>query len=352
VLKGCKARLGADHPGTLTTKNGLANLYRARGQYGQAEALYREVLKGRTARLEADHPDTLTTKGNLAALYQARGQYAQAETLFKEVLAGFTARLGADHPHTLSSKNNLAVLYWRMKKLDRSVALFEELLEQKKRNLGPGHPGTLQELANLGVNYRDAGRLAEGIRCLEEALAGVRKTPVPLPRQLAWIPGELAQTYDRVKQHAKAEAVCREFLPQFRRQLGTDNPRTLTLMAQLGESLVAQEKHAEAEPLLRDCLAIRQKKQPDGWATFSTRSALGGALLGQKKYAGAEPLLKDGYAGLKQRQGKIPEPFRQARLTAALDRLVALYEATGNQEEAARWRKEREAMKRPPAPQP
>ena len=39
----------------------------------------------------------------------------------------------------------------------------------------------------------------------------------------------------------------------------------------------------DAEPLLRKCLAIREKTQPDLWTTFNTQSLLGGALLGQKK---------------------------------------------------------------------
>ena len=41
-----------------------------------------------------------------------------------------------------------------------------------------------------------------------------------------------------------------------------------------------------AEPLLRECLAIREKTQPDVWTTFNPGApGLGGALLGQKKFA-------------------------------------------------------------------
>ena len=36
---------------------------------------------------------------------------------------------------------------------------------------------------------------------------------------------------------------------------------------------------AEAEPLLRECLAIRERTQADAWTTFNTKSLLGGALL-------------------------------------------------------------------------
>jgi eukaryotic-like serine/threonine-protein kinase len=73
---------------------------------------------------------------------------------------------------------------------------------------------------------------------------------------------------------------------------------------------------------------------------------LGGALLGQKKYAEAEPLLLSGYEGMKRRAATIAPPGR-IRLTEAVQRLVALYEATGNKDAAARWRTELEKAKTP-----
>src|SRR5262249_23160903 len=157
---------------------------------------------------------------NLATLYMSQGKHAQAEALYKEVLEVKTAKLGADHPATLLAKNDLAALYWRMKKLDRSIPLFEEGVEQQQKKQGAEHPDTLLALTNRGVNYRDAGRLDDGIRCLEEALAAIRKSPDPILAKLAWIPGELAWTYDGAKQYAKSEPLYREFLQQGRQQFG------------------------------------------------------------------------------------------------------------------------------------
>jgi hypothetical protein len=121
-------------------------------------------------------------------------------------------------------------------------------------------------------------------------------------------------------------------------------------MAVLGLNLLQQKKYADAEPVLRECLSIREKKQPGVWTTFNTQSMVGGALLGQKKYAEAEPMLIKGYQGMKDQEGKIP-PQGKVRLVEGLERLVQLYEATGNRDEAARWRKRllqaQEAQKKP-----
>ena len=118
-------------------------------------------------------------------------------------------------------------------------------------------------------------------------------------------------------------------------------------MSQIGSSLLAAKAYVQAEPLLRESLAIRERVAPDEWWTFSVMSWLGGALLGQKKYIDAEPLLVAGYEGMKQREKTIPPPLKP-RLTEAVERLVQLYEATARPDEAAKWRQELDSWKGSP----
>jgi hypothetical protein len=109
-------------------------------------------------------------------------------------------------------------------------------------------------------------------------------------------------------------------------------------------ALLQLKAYADAEPILRECLAIREKTQPDVWTTFNSKSQLGGALLGRKAYAEAEPLLVAGYDGMKRREATIPLQGKD-RLSEALERLVQLYEATDRPVDAARCRQELEARK-------
>jgi hypothetical protein len=126
------------------------------------------------------------------------------------------------------------------------------------------------------------------------------------------------------------------------RVLGKEH--TLHIMDMVGLNLLQQRRYTEAEPLLRECLAIRAQKLPDSWLHFNTMSLLGGSLLGQEKYAEAKPLLVQGYEGMKQREATIPAASK-VRLTQALERLVQLYDAWGKPDEAAKWRKELEASR-------
>jgi hypothetical protein len=112
------------------------------------------------------------------------------------------------------------------------------------------------------------------------------------------------------------------------------------MLAQIGLSFLHQKKWTEAEPNLRESLAIREKSQPDVWSTFNTQSMLGGAFLGQKKYAEAEPILLKGYHGMKEREATIM-PIWKDGIAEALDRLIELFTATNKPDEVKKWQAER-----------
>ena len=48
-----------------------------------AEALYKQLLQVRTAKLGADHPDTLATKNDLAGLYRSMNNPDRSIPLLK-----------------------------------------------------------------------------------------------------------------------------------------------------------------------------------------------------------------------------------------------------------------------------
>ena len=111
----------------------------------------------------------------------------------------------------------------------------------------------------------------------------------------------------------------------------------------LAAVLVRQDKLEEAEPMIRECLAIRHKKLPNDWRTFDALSLMGSALSRQVKYAEAEPLLLSGYDGMKQRESTIPAPTKV--LSRAVNRLVQHYESSGRSADAAVWKERLELLK-------
>src|SRR5262249_51820292 len=124
-----------------------------------------------------------------------------------------------------------------------------------------------------------------------------------------------------------AVSVYRELLlrdPKLR-TLPADHPDRALALIQLGIYLLQIDQPAVAEPVLRECLAIREKQMPDDFRRFNACSLLGRALLDQQKFAEAEPLLLQGYEGLRRREARIP-PNSFVHPDEVLERLVMLYE--------------------------
>ena len=234
---------------------------------------------------------------NLAGAYQAAGQTGKAVKLFEVTLAKRQAQLGSDHPGTLITMHNLASAYLADGQLEKAIQLFEQALAKRQKKLGPDHPGTLVTMNHLARAYLADGQPKKAVPLFEQALE---------------------------KRKAK---------------LGPDHAATLKTMNGLAMAYQQDGDFARAEQLLHDCLALRERKEPDAVMTWATRSQLGGCLLGQKKYALAEPLLLAAYEGLKGRERTLLARDR-GRLTETLERIVRCYDAWGKPEQAKEWRQQ------------
>jgi serine/threonine protein kinase len=360
ALAKLKEKRGPNHPATLISLNNLGVLYFNAGRPDKALPLLEETVAGWKERLRPDHPRTLFCMNNLAAAYESAGQQDKALALYEQTWQLQKARLGPGHQDTLMCMNNLGTAYGRTGHLDRALPLLAETVRLREKALGRNHPDTLLTMTNLGDCYRHTGRLADATSLLEEVMDRAHKRPGGFPPAgLHGAFSSLAWTYDEAGQSARAEPLHREYLQRIEKQFGPDHARTAGALAGLGQNLLKQGKYAESEAALRRCLGNHLKRSPgpsksrEEWQAFEARSLLGGALLGQKKYAEAGPLLREAYEGLKQREKNIP-PYEKARLGQAAERLVRLYEATGEKEKAAEWRRELEAQrasqKKPPTP--
>ena len=204
--------------------------------------------------LGPDHPDTLTTLNNLAVAYRSAGRLPEAIALFERVRDGRIAKLGPDHPDTLTTLNNLAAAYWKTKQLDKSVPLFEDVLKRQEAKLGRQHP-----------RYADDGGQPRGQLQGCRPAQGGDPTPRRSPSSgesfptLRWVASPLIDAYAKAGENAKLADLLQEQLPEARKTLPKDSPQLAGLLAQIGLSLLAQKKWTEAEPLLRECLAIREK---------------------------------------------------------------------------------------------
>lgn len=340
-------RLGPEHFETLTTMANLAGAYQEARRLPESIALFEQVRDVLSARLGPDHPRVLGTLANLAFVYQDAGRLPEAIAALEHSHRAFVAKLGPAHPSSIATMQNLALAYQDAGRSAEAIALFERASAAFAAKLGDDHPDVLATVHNLGRAYVEAGRPAEGLPLLEKSALGLERIGFQYAAAGRMI-GYTATAYESAGRAEQGEAWRRKWMAALRAQVGDQDPAYASELATLGLNLLAQKKWEEAEAVLRDCLAIRQKSQPDAWSTFSAQSMLGAALLGKQDYAAAEPLLIAGYQGMEARQQTIPPPGR-IRFREAIERVIRLLDQTGRQAEADQWFQRLDPQ--PPAPE-
>jgi eukaryotic-like serine/threonine-protein kinase len=216
--------------------------------------------------------------------------------------------LGADHPETLRGMDTLAAVYQAANHWEKALPLLEQSLELKTVRLGLDHPATLTNISGLAFIYYQQEHHSRALEVLQPALETERLRSASQP---------------------------------------ADRNLRATLLILRAAILNQLARWEEAEHDAREALEIRRDLVPDDWGTFNALSHLGESLLGQAKLDEAAPLLLDGYRGLQERASQMPAMHQRQLLTDACERLVKLYEAQGDVEEAGRWRATRDVHASP-----
>jgi tetratricopeptide (TPR) repeat protein len=294
---------------------------------------------------ESYYADQILAQNREADELRKAGRNDDAITLQEQTLKDSKARLGSDHSYTLMSIHDLVVAYHFAGRHQEAIALLEATMEKARTTLGFDDELTISTMLKLAWSYKHLGRLPEAILLLEQLL---EKLKAKFGSDYVLFRGmpDLVDVFQDVGMLDQAERILRDLLQRERKEYGPKPDMISPTLGMLGHNLLRQQQYVAAEPILRECLAIREQKLPDHWLRYNTLSMLGGALLGQKKYAGAEPLLLQGYEGMKQREATIPLQGK-VRLAEAAERLVRLYEATNQPEKARTWREKLPSGKQP-----
>ena len=142
---------GLEHLSTLESMENLANCFKNRGKYAEAEDQFLRIL----SRAKSPWP---TLRNNLAILRCEQDRWIEAEEIFKELVAERTAELGMRHPDTLTTMHNLAALYSDLGKVDEAESIARSTLEEKLSCLGPDHPdvfSTIKVVAMLHLRREE-----------------------------------------------------------------------------------------------------------------------------------------------------------------------------------------------------
>jgi amino acid transporter/lipopolysaccharide biosynthesis regulator YciM len=339
--------VGADDPRVAQTMNNLALVYADNGRYQEAESILREALDAQRRTRGEEHAETLSTANDLAIAHFQLERFDEAGAEFAKIVEIRTRTEGPEHPETLQAGQNLAAVHFTVGDFRKAAAEYERVATAQRRVLGPEHPQTLLTLQNLSNAFRALGRYADAERLTIDTVAARKRVlgeehPLTLAslHSLAWV-------YQYEKRFTEADEIYVKILDARRRVLGPRHPETLIGWMMLTQVRLQQRRFAEAETLGQDLLAAYKEAAPDQWRRFYTETMVGESLVAQGKYAEAEPLLLSGHNGLVERRAKILPEQREPSINESIENLVSLYEKWGKPERAAEWRLKRPASATP-----
>ena len=251
---------GARAPRRRHRLNNLAGLYQAQGRYAEAEPLYRRSLAIREKALGPEHPDVGAALNNLAVLYRAQGRYAEAEPLYQAQPRHPREGAGA----RASRRRHVA------QQPGRAVPGPGPL--RRGRAALPAQPRHPREGAGARAPRRGHRRSTTWPSCTRPRAATPRpsrssgaaspsarrrwgRAPRRRHRRSTTWPsctGPRAATPRPSRSTGAAS-------PSARRRWGPSTPTSAPSLNNLAELYRAQGRYAEAEPLYRRSLAIREK---------------------------------------------------------------------------------------------
>jgi CHAT domain-containing protein/Tfp pilus assembly protein PilF len=321
VLSIRERELGPNHPDVAVALDNLANLYRIQGRHADAESLLQRSLEIREQALGSDDPDLAGTLLNLGALYLDQDRDAEAEPLLLRALAIWENAFGPDHPDVARAVNNLAGLYLNQARYADAEPLLQRSLSINEKTLGRDHPDVAESLNNLAILYWKQGRHSDAEPLLQRALAIREKALRRDHPAIADALNNLALLYKEQGRPADALPLFKRSLAIREKALGRDHPDVAESLNNLA-GLHADQ--VDPEPLLRRSLAIREKTfgrdHPDTAESLSNLAVL---YEDRGRLANAEPLYKRALA-IREKLGPNHPDF-----AASLNRLARLYQKQG-----------------------
>lgn len=202
--------LGEDHADTLKAVNNLAQarMGAAKGREPETLALCERAYEGRKRVLGIQDTATIRSLNNLAQLYRSRERYDEAESLFLDGLREIKGSSADSLATRLTVAANLGSLYVRQGKIDEALKLHSESYTDAKRVFGMNHPICLQTGIQYVQTLDRAKRYEEAIAELSPIFREYEKISLSQPSAL-FLPLRL---YARIYRHQEKYDLAREQL--------------------------------------------------------------------------------------------------------------------------------------------
>ena len=325
---------GNHHPEVARSLNYLGVVLGRLGKLPEAEAKLRGAAALQEALRGTQESALAETLGNLGVVLAQRARVTEAVATIRRALAIQERLFGHESAEVARSLKKLGTVLEQSDQPAEAEQCLRDALAINQKLLGARHPEVASTIHSLGIALVGLGRYTEALELYVQAVA-IRQQ---LPEDAGRSQKNLISALEQQGSLAELDRMLSRTVESMRARCGRDSVQVAYWLAPRAYVLLQERKYAEAEPVARECLAIRQRRQPGDWTAFHAQSLLGGALAGQKRFAAAEAELLSGYEGLLARAATLPAE-NALRPAEAARRLVELYTDWGRADQAGAWQR-------------
>lgn len=301
----------------------LAGIYYELGDINQSETNYQNALSTLQA-LDQKDPAYVNALDNLATLYKNKGRYQEAEALYLQALQAAEKFSSKSDNFYMSILDDLTLLYKITGRYQDAETKAKESLELRKQYLGEQHPDYATSLSILGQLYTSMGKYSEAETMYSKAIQIKKNNNADKTPEYATLQNLTAGLYKAMGRYQEAEALLQNAIKLRRELLGEKHPDYATTLNDLATLYKIQNRNAEAAEYYKQALEIRKatlgEKHPDYATSLDNLATF---YFTSKQYTEAEPYYKQ---ALEIRKAIFGE--KSPYYAASLNNLALLYENT------------------------
>ncbi len=270
----------------------LGEMYYATNSFNMAEVAF--VVAFGILELEAQQSNLMYPRvmADLGMLYNGMGRYQLAMEFTTRALKARKELRGESSIDYAASLNNLAVLYKNMGDFNEAEKDFTETLRINEKVSGKESMPYAITLNNRGVLFQNLGRYKEAERDIKECLKVAAKKMNTKSIKYARFQTNLGLLYQQEKKYNEAEEIFQSAINAVSRnplKSKKSNPDYAHLLEIKASLYIEINKYEEAEALLKEALAIYERKFGTSFSGYGlTKAKLGALYRSQEKLPEAE----------------------------------------------------------------
>ena len=240
--------------------NQLAEALFADNRFVEAMDLCKRAFELLGGNIHTATPEMMRTRNNLAALHVARGEYYLAARLLK-LNAQMMKLEGKAHDLAVSTTlNNLSEVFRLQGQLDEAWHQAVKALWARRRAVGRKHPLVAQSWSNLATIRLDAGRYPAAESLIKRALAIRQAHSQSHPASHAATLRSLAEVVLAAGRSYEAETIYRQAADIYEKAFGPNDPQLALTLTFLGRLHIECGQHGSAQQVLARAVEIQDRR--------------------------------------------------------------------------------------------